>query len=399
MPVRLLNAAGRAGRRLGIGRSPLDEGDLLAAARGSTGLEDFGPEGFRAGLRMLIASLEREAELTPTGRAGARRQLTGTLANRLRVLDQRRRCAEIAEEEIRTPLFVIGLPRTGTTLLYGLLAQDPAHRAPLSWEVSSPCPPPERATYDTDPRIEQSERQFDGLRRMMIGARLPQECLAIHALDLHSVLFETTYNVPSYQAWLEQQDMRPTYRFHRGFLQHLQWRCPGERWVLKSPAHLMALDALLEVYPDAMIVQIHRDPLEVMGSVASLHCALRGAASDAIDPHAVGRQQLELWSRLLPRAMAVRDRSRAERFFDVPYADLLADPIACVRRIYVHFGLRLTPDAERRMRRFLAENRHDKHGVHRYTLERFAIDAAEASRRFEPYCERFAIERRTPGAS
>jgi len=405
LQLRLLNAAGRTVQRLGFGRPTLDEASLIEAAHEETGLEDFGPDRFRSGLRTLIESLEHESRLSPLGRAAARREFVGHLANRLRVLEHRKRHPEVAAEEIRRPLFVIGMARTGTTLLFGLLAQDPAHRSPLTWEVSSPCPPPETATYDSDPRIEEAERRFEAMKRAIpgfeaihpVGARLPQECLLIHAMDFHSVLFEATYNVPSYQRWLELQDMRPTYRFQRDFLQHLQSRCPGERWVLKSPAHLMALDALLEVYPDAIIVQTHRDPLEVIGSAASLHCTLRSASSDGIDPHAVGRDQLELWSRLLDRAIAVRDRSadQASRFFDVQYEDLLSDPLGCVRRIYSHFRMNLTDEAEARMCAFMAENGREKHGVHRYTLEMFGIDAAEAFDRFAGYCRRFEVKRRT----
>lgn len=382
----------------------LDEETLLEAARVATGQTDFGPDAFRSGLRTLIDSLEREAALSPLGRMAAQRQIVGHLSSRVRVLDHRRRNPEVEQEEIQSPLFVIGLPRTGTTVLYGLLAQDPAHRAPLSWEVSSPCPPPEAETYETDPRIEESERGFEMLRSLNpgfaaihpVGARLPQECILIHVLDFHSVQFETSYNVPSYQEWLERQDMRPTYRFHRRFLQHLQSRCRRERWVLKSPAHLMALDALLEVYPDAMIVQTHRDPVEVAASVSSLHCALRSISSDDVDPHEVGRQQIDLWSRLLDRAMAVRDdrTELAGRFFDLQYEDLVQDPLDCVRRIYAHFELDLTAEAEARMQRFLADNPRDKHGVHKYTLEEFGIDAEDTARRFEGYRQRFGIKRR-----
>jgi len=404
LQFRLLNAAGRVAERLGFSGAALSEAALIEAARQETGLDDFGPDRFRRGLRALVEYLEREAHLTPLGRLGARREIVTHLANRLRILDYRKRHPQVAAGEIRQPLFVLGLPRTGTTLLFGLLAQDPAHRSPLSWEVSSPCPPPEADTFNSDPRIEEAELRFDALRRLVpgfeaihpIGARLPQECILIHALDFHSLLFEATYNVPSYQRWVELQDMRPTYHLQRDFLQHLQSRCPAERWVLKSPAHLMALDALLEVFPDALIVQTHRDPVEVMGSVSSLHCALRGASSDAIDPHAVGREQLELWSRVLSRATAVRDQNggQASRFYDVRYQDLVSDPIECVRNIYSHFRIELGREAEARMRGFLAKDARANRGVHRYTLERFGIDADEAARRFGDYCERFDVKRR-----
>ncbi len=386
--------------------SSLDEESVLEEASRATGLHDFGPDSFRPGLRKLIEALEGEAALSPMGRAAAHRQIVGHLSTRLRILDHRKRHPEVAVEEIRRPLFVIGLPRTGTTVVYGLLAEDPAHRAPLSWEVSSPCPPPEAETYETDPRIEESERAFEGLRQLNpefaaihpIGARLPQECILIHVVDFHSVQFEVSYSIPSYQEWLERQDMRPTYRFHRWFLQHLQSRCRRERWVLKSPAHLMALDVLLDEYPDAMIVQTHRDPVQVAGSVSSLHYALRKMSTESIDPRDVGRQQVDLWSRLLPRAMAVRDGKPqlADRFFDLRYEDIVLDPLDCVRRIYAHFGLQLSATAEERMERFLMENPRDKHGTHRYALEMFGIDAEKTAERFAAYSERFGFRRPVP---
>jgi len=401
---RLINAAVRTVQRLSFARPALDPASLIEAAHQETGLGDFGPDRFRAGLRTLTESLERESRLNPLGRAAARREFIALLANRLRVLDHRKRNPQVAAEEIHRPLFVIGMARTGTTLLFGLLAQDPAHRSPMTWEVAMPCPPPETATYYSDPRIEEVEQRFKAMKRAVPGwdaihpvsARLPQECLFIHAMDFHSMQFEAMYNVPSYEHWLELQDMRPTYRFQRDFLQHLQSRCPGDRWVLKSPAHLIALDALLEVFPDALIVQTHRDPLEVIGSAASLHCTLRAASCDGIDPHAVGRDQFDFWSRVLDRAIAVRDRSagNASRFFDVQYEDLLSDPMGCVGRIYSHFGMDLTDEADARMRKFMAENGREKHGVHRYTLEMFGIDPAEAFDRFAVYCRRFDLKRR-----
>jgi hypothetical protein len=403
---RLLNAAGRTAHKLGLARPSLDPASLIEAAHDETGLEDFGPDRFRAGLATLTESLERESRLNPLGRLAARREFIALLANRLRVLDHRKHHPDVAVQEIRAPLFVIGMARTGTTFLFGLLAQDPAHRSPLTWEVSMPCPPPETATYYTDPRIAEVEDRFNAMKRAVPGfeaihpvsARLPQECLFIHAMDFHSMQFEAMYNVPSYEHWLERQDMRPTYRFARDFLQHLQSRCAPNRWVLKSPAHLIALDALLDVFPDALIVQTHRDPLEVIGSAASLHCTLRAASCDGIEPHAVGRDQFDFWSRVLDRAIAVRDRcaDNTSRFFDLQYEDLLADPIGCVGRIYAHFGMELSVEAESRMRTFMAENGREKHGVHRYTLEMFGIDPAEAFNRFAGYCHRFNVKRRPP---
>jgi hypothetical protein len=366
----------------------LREDALLAAARKATGLADFGADGFRPGLHRLLESLERDAALSAMGRMVARGQLVGLLATRLQLAEHRGRHPELAEQRTLRPLFVLGLPRTGTTVLYGLLAQDPAHRSPLSWEVGSPCPPPRRETYDDDPRIAQMDRQLGQLRRLAPGfdaihpmaANLPQECVAITALDFHSIQFSTTYRLPAYERWLFEQDLRPTYRFHRQFLQHLQSAFAAERWVLKSPGHLAT--------------QTHRDPLEVLASVSSLTCVLRAAASDDVDPLEIGREQIELWSRTLRRGMEQRERvtDGDARFFDVRFPELIADPLECVRRIYAHFDLALTPDALTRMARFLEENARDKHGMHRYAPETFGIDPERDARHFKEYCDRFRLQ-------
>jgi hypothetical protein len=400
--IRLLNALGRSASRLGLRFPSLSEESLLRAARRATGLTDFGPGAFRRGLHRLLESLECDAALTPIGRLFARGQIVGLLATRLRLLEHRKRNPELANERVERPLFVLGLPRTGTTILYGLLAQDPAHRSPLAWEVAFPCPPPRGQTYREDPRIEQMDRQLDQLRRLAPGfdaihpmaARLPQECVAITALDFHSIQFSTTFRLPSYEKWLFAQDLRPAYAFHREFLQHLQSNYAKERWVLKSPGHLATIEALLDVYPDAMIVQTHRNPLDVLASVSSLHCVLRSAASDAVDPFEVGREQIELWSRTLRRGLSQRERvtDRETRFFDVRFPDLLADPLECVRRIYAHFDLELAREAQQRMLRFLEANARDKHGTHRYAPETFGIDRVRDARHFEEYTRRFQLD-------
>jgi len=401
--MRMLNGAGRALARSGLALPRLDEERLLAAARHRTRLEDFGPESFRMGLRQLVESLVSDARLNQVGRLFAQRQIHELLVHRLRLADHRARHPELAEEKIERPIFILGLPRTGTSLLHALLAEDPVHRVPLSWEVDDPCPPPEPATYASDPRIVRSERRFAQLRGLApgvqaihpVGALLPQECIVITACEFASLRFEMCFDVASYQEWLVDCDMRPAYAFHRRFLQHLQSRRPGGRWVLKSPGHLGPIEALLDEYPDAMIVQTHRDPRKVIPSVASLEVTLRGPASDAVDPVAVGAQQLWLWPRLLEQGIDARDRhpEHAHRFCDLHYAEIAADPIACVRRIYAHFDLPLAPDTVERMRAHLAAHPRDEHGLHRYSLGGFGLDADDIGRRFSRYCTRFGIER------
>jgi len=397
-PVRLANAIGTALRRAGLPLFRLDPDVLLETAARRTGLADFGDDCFREPLRRLIESLESEARLTPLGRYAARADLLRLLENRLRMRDEMRRHPEMCEAEIRAPLFILGLPRTGTSILHELLAQDPDNRVPMSWEVMYPWPPPESATYDTDPRIEQTDRHLNGIDRLIpsfksihpMGARLPQECVALTAHDFATMVYHTTHNVPSYQRWLEQADLVPVYRSHRRQLQYLQWRCPARRWVLKSPGHLWALDALLQVYPDARIVQTHRDPLEVLASLVSLIRVLRRIATDHVDPLEIGRDWAVRLAAGLNKTMAVRAGGalRPEQVFDLDFRSFVGNEIASIRRIYSHFGMELSDEAEARMRRFLADNPRDKHGTHRYALEQFGLDPATERTRFAEYIEK-----------
>jgi hypothetical protein len=402
-PIRAFNALGRAAAKLGVRGFSLDEDALLGAARRESELADFGPDSFRTGLRVLLESLERDAKLNAFGRYFARRQVLELLVARLRLVDWRKRHPEVEKQEIARPLFVIGLPRTGTTVLYSLLALDPAHRSPLSWEVDDPCPPAETATYASDPRIARSEWRFAQLRELArgiqaihpVGAALPQECIVITASEFTSIRFEMCFDVVGYQDWLLGADMTGCYAWHKRFLQHMQSRHAGQRWVLKSPGHLGAIDALLAAYPDALIVQTHRDPRRVVPSVASLEWTLRQVASDARDPHALGRQQLRAWSTTLASGLRARERhaARAAQFVDLHFHEIAADAIGCVRRIYEHFGLALTPEFERRMRDYVAAHPREEHGAHRYTLEGFGLTAAEIDAAFASYVARFGVRR------
>jgi Sulfotransferase family len=403
--IRAANAAGRGLRRLGVEPVSLEEHSLLETACRETGLEDFGGDEFREPLRVVLHGLQTEARLTLLGRLVARHDLLGMLTNRLRLAEDRKRHPGIAEQHIVRPMFIIGLPRTGTTLLHHLISQDPASRAPLTWEVMAPSPPPEDASYEADPRIDRAERQLRWLDWLApefkaihpVGARLAIECIAILSHSFLSSRFHTTYRVPSYQAWLKKQDVRPAYAYHRRFLQHLQWHTRSDRWVLKAPAHFYALDSLFAIYPDALVVQTHRDPRTALGSVASLTLSLQSAFAAPLDLAEIGQEVMQSWTEGLARAMRVRRAGTvpAERFFDVRYHDLIGDPIGTIRRIYTHFGLPLTAEAERRMRRHLAGNPQHKHGRHTYDLKTFALDGRLLDQSFRPYREFFAIDPET----
>ncbi len=404
--IRAVNAVGAVARRLGVAPT-LAVDDLLSRARRSTGLDDFGWDTFgshaREGLDVLVTSLTQEAELNFIGTMAAQRRVLTLLETRLRLLDHRRRHPGVSEQQIERPIFVIGLPRTGTTVLYGLLASDPALRSPVSWEVARPFPPPTETTRWDDPRIAMTDKEFDQFRKVApgidrihpLGAMLPQECLAMHAPEFASYEFPTTFPVPSYWDWLRAQDMTPAYRFQHAFLQHLQSGYGGEHWILKTPGHLMWLDTLLAVFPDALVVQTHRDPTKVLASVSSLMYALRSSVSDNVDPHQVGREQLEHWTWGLQRTLAARESLPDDRIVDVRFAETLNDPVGTVQRIREHFGLPSGPAVEQGVRDYLAANPRTKHGVHSYTLEDFGLDEATTRAAFGAYNERFGIDEAT----
>jgi hypothetical protein len=402
MLLRLINKVGRPLAKNGFSFLRLDEKTLLDKACAQTGLDDFGDDSFREALRVLLQAYETEAELSFVGRICVHGDSVRLLNNRLRLVADRRQFPAIAAEVIRRPLFITGLPRSGTTFLHALLAQDPAHRAPQVWEVMHPSPPPEKASYTTDARITTTARELKWLDLLMpdfetvhlIDARLPQECIAITSHDFRSYTFESMYTVPSYRAWHDRQDKRPVYEFHRQFLQHLQWRCPGQRWVLKAPSHLLALEALLQVYPDAGIILTHRDPLKVLASCASFTEVLRRGFSDHIDKASLGQEVLERWVEGAGLAVKYRQAQgdSQQQLFDVHYGELLRDPMSMVRRIYGFFDLELNGAAETAMERFLLANPKNKGGVHRYSLEEFGLNPETESRRFQFYLDFFGIE-------
>ena len=314
LPIRAFNAAGRGLERLGVRPFSFDPETLLKLASRATSLDDFGGQDFRPALQRLTQSLDEDARLNLFGRYFARRQLLELLGHRLRIFEHRKRHPEIAGQRIERPIFITGLPRTGTTLLQALLAEDPAHRTPLSWETDEPCPPAQSQTCASDPRIARTEKRFGQLRQLApgfqaihpIGALMPQECIVLTAPEFMSLRFEMCFDVAGYQRWFFEHDMSSAYRFHRIFLQHMQAEMAAERWVLKSPGHLGPLDALFAEYPDAIVIQTHRDPVRIVPSIASLEYVMRQIASDDLRPQQIGRQMLWLWSSMLEQGMPSR---------------------------------------------------------------------------------------------
>jgi len=395
----------RALERFGVARAPLGEASLVAAARRASGLQDFADESFRDPLRRLLTSLEQEARLHPLGRMLLRQSLVRALVNRLRLEDLSARHPEIRELLVEAPVFIVGLQRTGTTLLHRLLTCEPRLRPLLSWEALNPAPFPStrklsrRRTHPgRDPRMRLAETAERGLRYLApdffaihpVEAHAPEEDVLLLDLTFVSPTADATLRVPSYSAWLRDTDQRPAYRYFRRIIQLLLWQRPG-RWLGKTPHHLENLDVLQGVFPDAKIIQTHRDPARVVASFCSMMAHGRALFSDRVDARELGAQLADRAVRAVTRAMAVREGASPDAFLDVAYADALADPMKEIRRIYDFLGLSLSPTTEASMQRWLAANPQDKRGVHRYRLEDFGLDAAELGRRFEPYRSRFGV--------
>jgi hypothetical protein len=297
---------------------------------------------------------------------------------------------------------IVGQGRTGTTILHDLLAQDPATRVPLTWEVDRPCPPPETATYETDPRIDDVDAITSGVELLIpgflamhpMGARLPQECVRITVSDFRSVMFPTQYRVPTYGRWvLYEADMAPAYRWHRQFLQHLQSRHPARRWVLKSPAHIWCLRALLDEYPHALLVQTHRDPLRIIASLSSLIATLRGISSDDTSIPDAAAEFAEYIIEGLDRSVTARVDGTVDpdRVVDLHFGAFMADPFATIHQVYDRLGLELGDETETRMRDFLARHPPDLHGTHRYSFADTGLDAGELRERSRRYQEYFDV--------
>ena len=399
--LRILNGVGRTMSALGFELPRIREADLLAQAAKETGLGDFGDDLFREGLGRLIAALETEAELSTLGRLMAKDSIVHDLMGRLEMVEYRKRFPEIDDEEVRRPLFISGLPRTGTTLLYNLLAQDPKHRVPLGWEVIYPCPPPETETYLTDPRIEKARQRYAQVEKLSprlqaihpVGPQLPEECSTITAREFQSRNYDYVFDIPSYHDWYVNRPQVDVYQAHRRYLQHLQFRAKRERWLLKAPQHLPFIGDLFRVYPDAEVIFTHRDPVEIIPSMASLILHMRFLTQRNVDFGRIGREQVERWGWALDRCLAARDAmpDKAPQMVDLRFSELMGDPLGAVERLYEHFGWSIDDEVRARMRSFISQNPRDKHGVHRYSLEMFQLDAAEVNDRFASYRERFAI--------
>jgi hypothetical protein len=312
--------------------------ELMSSARSRTGLDDFGDDAFREGLAILLRALDGAA-LNARGEGFVYPLVVGYLEQRLHVEDWYRRHPEIDDVEIAAPLFGLGLPRTGSTALSCLLAQDPNVRYIRRWESAKPCPPASTVRGD-DPRIPKDEEVLVGSRfHVPHNTHDPMECLDIMAMDFTSQIYQAFAEIPEYSEWLlAGADFTSTYRFEKRVLKLMQFGEPARPWRLKSPAHVLSLDALNEVFPDARFVMTHRDPTDVLLSVIELYADMVGGFSDRLDRPYLGRLNVEQWSAGMARAVGFRAGGAGERFYDIDFRAMQADPIGEVRGLYAWLG-------------------------------------------------------------
>jgi hypothetical protein len=374
----------------------LDAEQLKRAARDATGLHDFGDAPLDEGLAVLVASLN-ETPATAKELAAAQATIMGALTERLRIEDWSGRHPDVLGQEIRRPVFVVGLPRSGTTALSQFLAEDPAARSLLRWEAMNAIPPPDPALGE-DPRLAATRKAFEArdlampLYRVMlpVDADDPAEHSPLLGLTFMSMHVPLVHHAPAYQDWLLQQDLRPAYAYLKKVLQILQSKTGAPHWNLKAPLDIFGLDALVEVFPDARLVWCHRDPAKSVPSNCSLLSMIRTASGEAVDKVELGRMKMAVFAEGMRRALAARERIGEARFADVLQRDLVRDTVGTVEKLYGDIGLAFTDAYRARLTGRATQRGEAMAGkAHEYSLEDFGLSLPEIRREFGDYLARF----------
>ncbi|NLE81351.1 MAG: sulfotransferase [Rhodococcus sp.] len=368
--------------------------DLHASATRMTGLDDFGVDDYTEALGVLLESYRSDESLTPLGSKVSRFFLRGALVARLLSEAAWKQHPEHSDVTIERPIFVTGLPRTGTTALHRLLTADPSHQGLEMWLTEMPQPRPPRETWDANPIYQKIEEgfgrhhiehpEFMGVHYMSAGE--VEECWQLLRQTFKSVSYECLANLPTYSRWLEGQDWTNAYARHKKNLQLIGLPDRDKRWVLKNPSHLFALDELMAVYPDALIIQTHRPPSTIVPSVCSLAEQATAGWSEKFHGEVIGRSQLDLWARGLEQFTQARSKYNPAQFVDVDYHDFVADPLGTVDGIYSTFGLQLGASAQAAMESMHNESRSGaRKPAHKYTLEEFGLTEQQVDERFSGY--------------
>ena len=374
--------------------------ELIEEAQGATGLEHFDSTSFLEGLGILLADINADSERPAPLVARFRGDIVRALAGRLSVTDYLKKHPALLEKPVERPVFVLGVPRTGTTLMSNLLAADPARRSPLTWEIDEPVPPTATAMLKSDPRALArlaTERQMLAARPEMGkyyrgSAVYPNECVFIHAQDFKTLMWESRGRLPGYREFIFSADVTTAYAYEKRFLQVLQSEAPGT-WNLKMPSHALFIPDLLRVFPDARLIWTHRDPFAATGSLCSLISLAHRGYTGRVDMDWIAENYPRQAAAHANRAMDARDVLGEDRIIDVHYADMLRDPIGTMRQVYGQLGDDFTEAARDGMQTWLDANPQDKFGRHEYKLDAFGLSKARLEPLFERYLSRYAVER------
>jgi hypothetical protein len=378
---------------------PSDE--LVSRACERAGLDDFGGDSWREGLRLLVDSVESTPGVNPGGRDFVYGQFIDALWNRLRVVDYLRQHPEVSEQRVERPLVILGLPRTGTSLASYLLDQDPQRRSLLTWEAEDSVPPSTPETLRADPRCLKKKAELEILAEGLKAADIPMvhwdeadgptECVFVQNQDFKAYLWEAFMPNSAYADWLLETDMTSAYAYERSVLQLLQSRAPGT-WSLKMPSHAVHIEALLAMFPDARIVWAHRDPFKATASFLRLNYLSRAVLGCDVDTTDVVSNVLRQLRAHITRPMKARERIGDDRFFDLHYAALMRDPIGAMRSLYDWAGDELTASTEQSMLAWLKRNPQDRFGVQPYSLDGTGVTRADLEPVFAEYLSAIDIE-------
>jgi len=393
-----INGFGKFLKKVGLDPFKLDADDIIVKARKRASYNGPIPGQTEKGLHKLVKAIKDEGGANPFGSLAAKTLFERTLYGRLKMEQVLADNPEIEETEIKEPVFIIGMPRTGTTILHAMMHKDPANRSPLAWECLLPYPAPTPGNYTDNAQIKRVEKDFEQLFKLVPDFQLkhymtadsPQECLAITALDFNSFQPTVQFYIPSYMNWfVNESDQLSTMHFHKRFLQYLQsGGVKSERWLLKTPVHLMRLPELFEVYPDARIIMTHRHPAKIVASTASLISSVRSLYGDNEDPVRTGYEQAELWNLFFERFMESRKNlGKENQIIDLKFDDFVSDQIETIQRIYDRFNWNLSEEALNGFKHFLKQNPKDNKGVHVYSLEDFGLTEEYINREYASYIE------------
>jgi hypothetical protein len=384
---------------LGLLDRPIEPEALIQLAERQTGLQDFGDIGFIGPLRRLLSSCSTESDLSLIGRSATRWDIVRFLTNLLTIQAATAQQPKVASATIKQPIFITGLPRSGTTFLHRLMLTDPVNRAPTVWETIYPSP----LSGSQAQRIARVRRQLKAFEWLApdfralhpMDATSPQECSEITAHVFRSLRFDTNYHIPSYRKWLDSDVVRhlPAYRFHKRFLQFLQHQDGADRrWVLKCPEHLFAIEAIRTVYPDARLVFVHRDPVKVLLSQSRLTEVLRRPFTRRLDPTQLGPNESRRWLDGTKRMMAIGDDAGfPENVCHVHHLDLISDPVSTLEGVYRHFGIDFPRQSAAGIDTYVAAKPKGGYGAHSYRFEDHGLNEAQERAKFRPYMVRFGV--------